>query len=290
MVDVLHVPFIFFPDPSGGTEVYVDGLVRALRSQGFEGAVAAPANADAEYDHNEIRVFRFAKTASADLSYAYGMPDERAARSFHAVLGRVRPRIVHIHAHTAAVSELLVDAAHDAGAKVVFTYHTPTVSCARGTMLLMGRSPCDGKIDVKRCSVCVLASHGVPAGLRNLITAMPRGLGEALHTAGMSGSTVTALRIPALLESGYRRFRSMSGKIDCMVAVCEWVRDVLRRNGVPENKIELCRQGLPHGGSTAMPEPAVSGIKAPQKHQTERCRRPSGYYYSIRRQWHTVLL
>ena len=67
-----------------------------------------------------------------------------AAEGFRTIVAQVRPDIVHLHARTAAVSERLVDVAHAAGARVVFTYHTPTVSCARGTMMLFGDTPCDG--------------------------------------------------------------------------------------------------------------------------------------------------
>ena len=56
-------------------------------------------------------------------------------------------------------SERLVDIAHAADARVIFTYHTPTASCARGTMMLFGKTPCDGVIEAKRCVGC--ASCGV---------------------------------------------------------------------------------------------------------------------------------
>jgi hypothetical protein len=37
------------------------------------------------------------------------------------------------------VSLLIVRAAKASGIRVVFTYHTPTVSCPRGTMMLFGK-------------------------------------------------------------------------------------------------------------------------------------------------------
>src|SRR5207302_32795 len=104
----------------------------------------------------------------AGLAAAYGAPDETAARSFRALLDDLRPAIVHLHARTSAVSGRLVDMAREIAAKVVFTYHTPTVSCARGTMMHLGRAPCDGGLDVRRCAACVLQSHGVPRPLRDL--------------------------------------------------------------------------------------------------------------------------
>ena len=252
--DVLHVPYTYFPDAVGGTEVYVAGLAEALRPLGVHSAIAAPGEVDDAYLHDDVPVFRFATERGADLDRAYGAPDPRAAQSFRALIARLRPRIVHLHAHTAAVSARLVDAAHDAGAKVVFTYHTPTVSCARGTMMWMGRAPCDGKLDRRRCTLCTLAQHGVPPLLRDAIARTPPAIGDALGQAGLAGGAFTALRLSSLIGADHRRFAELAHKVDRIVAPCHWVRDVLRRNGVPEAKLVLCRQGLTrHAGPQGVP-------------------------------------
>ena len=250
--DVLHVPYTYFPDAVGGTEVYVAGLAEILRPLGVHSAIAAPGDVDDAYLHDDVPVFRFATERSADLSRAYGAPDPRAAQSFRSLIARLRPRIVHLHAQTAAVSARLVDAAHEAGAKVVLTYHTPTVSCARGTMMWMGRAPCDGKLDRRRCTLCTLAHHGMPPLLRDAVAWTPTAFGDALGRAGFSGGAMTALRLSSLIDGAHRRFREFTNKVDCIVAPCNWVCDVLRRNGVPQSKLVLCRQGLSrHSGSQA---------------------------------------
>lgn len=246
-VRVLHIPYTYFPDPPGGTEVYVAGLVGGLRraAAGIGGAVAAPAAGEREYEYDGTPVYRFAAGGGAALAQAYGAPDLGAAQSFAAVLARVRPDIVHLHARSAAVSERLVDCAREIGAKVVFTYHTPTVSCARGTMLHLGRSPCDGVLDRRRCTACVLAGHGVPAPLRGLLARTPEPVGCGLARAGLAGGAFTALRLPALIGAAQRRFHALMRKADRVVAVCGWVRDVLLANGVAASKLVLCRHGLP---------------------------------------------
>jgi glycosyltransferase involved in cell wall biosynthesis len=241
---VLHVPYTYFPDAVGGTEVYVAGLVEGLRLHGIASAVAAPGEAQDAYLHNDVPVFRFTTEHRPDLNRAYGAPDRRAAQAFRAIISHLRPRIVHLHAITAAVSVQLIDAARDLGAKVVFTYHTPTVTCARGTMMWMGREPCDGRLERRRCTACVLAQHGVPHLLRSTIGRMPQAIGNALGWAGLTGGGFTALRLPSLIGAGHWRFDELMRKADRIVAPCHWVRDVLRRNGVPAEKLVLCRQGL----------------------------------------------
>ena len=179
-LDVLHVPFTYFPDPVGGTEVYVAALAKALCGAGLTTAVAAPGDRNDEYVHDDVHVFRFAGVKKADLLEAYGAPDELAALAFSAILTRVRPRIVNLHARSSVVSERLVDAAHSAGARVIFTYHTPTVTCARGTMMRFGTATCDGKMDARQCTECVLQKHGVSKPTRNILSRFPTSIGRAL--------------------------------------------------------------------------------------------------------------
>lgn len=243
--DVLHVPYTYFPDAVGGTEIYVAGLASALRAFGIESAIAAPGEIDDAYRHDDVPVFRFAIELGGVLDGAYGAPDPIAAQSFRALIARLRPRIVHLHAHTAAVSVRLVDAAHEAGAKVVLTYHTPTVSCARGTMMWMGRAACDGRLDWRRCTRCTLARHGVPPLLRGAIALTPAVVGDILGELGLSGGAFTALRLASLIGAAHRRFEELAREVDCIVAPCVWVCEVLRRNGVPEEKLVLSRQALP---------------------------------------------
>ncbi|MGD9614956.1 MAG: glycosyltransferase [Alphaproteobacteria bacterium] len=261
---VLHVPFTYFPDAVGGTEIHVAALIGALRPRGIASAVAAPGDCDRVYAHAGVPVYRLATQPRPDLAQAYGVPDRRIVQSFGKLLGRLRPRIVHLHARTAAVSEALVDAAHAAGAKVVFTYHTPTVSCARGTMMRMGRSPCDGRLDRRRCTACTLAAHGMPPLLRDLVACMPERIGRVVEHAGLTGGAAAALRLPGLVGAAQRRFHDLMRKADRVVAVCLWVRDLLRLNGVPDDKLILCRQGLARYGPLPTLRPVLARDEAEQ--------------------------
>ena len=212
---ILHVPYTYFPDPCGGTEVYVRGLAQRLSALGYANAVAAPAAASATYEHAGLPVHRFATDLRPRLDLAYGVPDEIAAEGFRTIVAQARPDIVHLHARTAAVSERLVDVAHAAGARVVFTYHTPTASCARGTMMLFGETPCDGIIETKRCMACALAASGMPKPLARAAAAVPSTLyAQAAGDHGTVGTAVGAAHTgphrvrPAALPRFHRQGRS----------------------------------------------------------------------------------
>ena len=137
---VLHVPYTYFPDACGGTEVYVRSLAQALSKLGYSSPIAAPGGDNRRYDYDGLPIYRFRCDERQRLELAYGVPDDIAADNFRKIVDELSPGIVHLHARTSAVSERLCDVAHDAGSRVVFTYHTPTVSCARGTMMLYGKS------------------------------------------------------------------------------------------------------------------------------------------------------
>ena len=47
-----------------------------------------------------------------------------------------------------------------------------------------------------------------------------------------------------LIQLRHATVQSLFAEVDHVVAVCQWVKDILVRNGVPLHKITLCRQGV----------------------------------------------
>jgi glycosyltransferase involved in cell wall biosynthesis len=243
---VLHVPFCYYPDPVGGTEVYVASLARVQQARGYEVAIAAPDGQSRDYFHDGLPVHRFGVAGKIDLRQLYG-GDPTAAANFEDVLDRFRPEVLHLHAFTSAVSVLLAQSARSRKIPVVFTYHTPTVTCCRGTMLEWGNRVCDGEMRVKRCARCTLHGKGVPKAAGWLLGSLPETFGGIAGTVGFGGGIRTALRTTELVgirHAAVKRF--LSEESDHIFAVCEWVRAVLVANGIPPGKITLSRQGSPY--------------------------------------------
>lgn len=250
---VLHVPFTYYPDACGGTEVYVAALAREQRRLGVNAAIAAPGEQDAAYEHEGIPVYRFSTgRGGLTLRELYGEGNAAARAGFERILEQTTPGIVHLHALTAAVSLGAARAAKRRGARVVFTYHTPTVTCQRGTLLRWGREVCDGMMTVRRCAACAMEGQGAPRLVSLALSAVPEGAGRALGRAGLSGGLWTALRMTELVSLRHRTARALLAEADGVVAVSEWVRDLLLRNGVDPAKVVLSRQGL----GTVSPAPA----------------------------------
>src|SRR5258706_16010410 len=150
---VVHVPFSFHPDPAGGTEVYVEALARYQQEMGLNVTVAAPGMKNDAYMHQGLAVRRYRVSGETlALRNLYAMDDPVAADSFAPVLSEEAPDLLHLHAFTSGVSNQLVSLAKTYGIPVAFTYHTPTVSCQRGTLFYFGPEVCHGGLDARRCA------------------------------------------------------------------------------------------------------------------------------------------
>jgi glycosyltransferase involved in cell wall biosynthesis len=262
-VKVVLVPFTYHPDAVGGTEVYVEVLASDLAARGVDVVVAAP-GAPGAYRHRGVPVRRFAVSAAPpDLADLYGEGDPVAAAAFAAVVEAERPDVVHLHALTAAVSLRLLRAVRARGIPVAFTYHTPTVSCVRGTLLRWGREVCDGRLRRAACAACLLEAHGASRPLARALAAVPAPVGRALGAAGLAGGAWTALRMAHLVGERHRALRILLAEADRVVALCRWTRDLLVRNGVPGSRIVVSPHGLPPGARRPGPAGAGRPARAP---------------------------
>ncbi|MDZ8188209.1 MAG: glycosyltransferase family 4 protein [Nostoc sp. ChiSLP02] len=242
---VIQVPFCFYPDSVGGTEVYVEALSQHLQQQGIEILVAAPGQVNQFYLHNQLRVRRFALSPRIEnLREIYGQGDRQAALEFSRILEAEQPDVVHLHAFTSGVSLRLVQAAKKLQIPVVFTYHTPTASCQRGTMMRWGTQICDGKIDLHTCTQCTLQGLGLDRSSAKAIASVPPQVGRWLGNLNLQGRVCTALRMTELVSLHHTVLEALLSEVDRIVAVCNWVRDVLLVNHVPSHKITVIRQAL----------------------------------------------
>ncbi|HEY8461902.1 MAG TPA: glycosyltransferase, partial [Blastocatellia bacterium] len=218
---VIHVPFCFYPDPSGGTEVYVKSLASRQQRYGANVVIAAPGAETSSYEYFGLSVRRFAiSNETTDIRDLYGEGDAKTSQEFAKILDEERPDVVHMHAFTREVSLRSLREARRRGIKVVFTYHTPTVSCQRGTLLRWGTEVCDGKLNAGDCAACTLHSHGLGKTGGNILGRLPRFAGALAASAGLSGGLWTAVRMPELIALRHSTFHALIEEADRIVALC----------------------------------------------------------------------
>ena len=163
---------------------------------------------------------------------------------FAKILDEETPDIVHLHALTRGVSLRMVQAAKQRHIPVVFTYHTPTVSCQRGTLMLWGEDFCDGRLEVARCAGCTLHGLGMHGPLADKVGRLPPAVGRWLGDRGFQGGIWTALRMSELTRVRQAVFHKMMAEVDHIVAVCNWVQEIIVSNNIPPAKVSLSRHGI----------------------------------------------
>jgi glycosyltransferase involved in cell wall biosynthesis len=252
---VLHVPYCYFPDPVGGTEVYVHALAREQKAIGIDAEIAAPSGSNNSYEYSGVFVRRFAISRELNLPQVYGEGDPVAAGSFEVFALAGKPDLVHLHSYTAAVSRLLLHCLKARGIPVVFTFHTPAVSCVRGDLLYRGEGICNGEMRDRDCTICKLQSLGVPPDIGECLARVPPALArQAAYASSLLGKNLaTVLEMGRLVEIRNRYTLEFLSGVDRIVAVCDWVRQVLLRNGVNPEKIVTSRQGLTQRVSEVRP-------------------------------------
>ena len=242
---ILHVPFTYYPDSCGGTEVYVAALCRFLNDAGIDHIIAVPGKVKAIYEHEGLRVHRFAIHPALTQEMMYGEGDPTAAQNFARVLDEEHPDLVHYHSFTPAVSVLCLRETQKRSIPALVTYHTPTASCQRGTLMRWGTAPCDGEMRPGRCAACFLQSHGMSKPLAWVASFISPVTQPLALLPGLPNSTRAVLRAKPLMASRIEATREWWAGMARVIALCEWTKKLLLLNGVPGSKINKVRHGLP---------------------------------------------
>lgn len=226
---VLQATAWYPPHHTGGTEVYLADLIANLPDHDAcvltpQMPGAAPTYAE---DGVEVRTYRPASQGEAA---------SRAA--FQRLLEDSGAAIYHQHSWTPDCGGWHLAAARRAGLKTVLTVHTPASLCLRGTMMRMGQTACDGRVDINTCAACWAQSRGAPRWLAQGLSRI-----AAPDLPMLPARVRTALAARGLVERRQDDLVEMIDDADRLVAVCGWLHSAMLLNGAPEDRLRLSRQG-----------------------------------------------
>jgi glycosyltransferase involved in cell wall biosynthesis len=244
----------YFPQSTGGTEVYVSGLYSHLQQQGVTVSISASLDGSTEdrYIYQGIPVYRYPVLPERNQAQTFGIRPHGGFEKFKQWLHDEQADIYHQHSWTYGCGLHHLRAARDLGIPTVLTVHVPGPVCLRGTMLFEGREPCDGVISRQRCANCWLHERGLAPAARPLLSRLPAGIGRRARSLGRIG---TALAATDLVVRHLDSLLAAAETADRIVAVCQWLFDALLANGVPQHKLVLNRQGV-NATETLPPKPA----------------------------------
>lgn len=239
---VVHCVGFYFPDSTGGTEVYVRDLVSALSRHSVDSTIIAAT--DGTYDRytwNGVDVVRY--PIDATESQRTRPRDVRQRRTaFQDIVEANRPDIFHLHSWTSGAGLRHLRQVARIGIPSVVTMHVPSALCMRGTMLLYDRQACDGLIDDRRCAECWALDRGMPRPVAPLVAFLPKWDVTDSFVSRMSQRAASLLSARAAAETKARQLRSMATLSDRIVAPSEWVRAALAANAIPSEKVVVSGQ------------------------------------------------
>jgi glycosyltransferase involved in cell wall biosynthesis len=250
----------FPPDYVGGTETYVLGLIEALKMKGHTCDVAYLESCKPEecsdiqvsrkdYQDTHVHVVRVNQEKN-QLQWLHFNPElrERLIEKFLLIAKESSPDLIHFHPLQLGFESHLMESLKEHGYKVFLTYHSTTTSCMRSDLVYMGRETCDGQVIRTRCISCVLHSKGVPAGMARLLAIIPTpiyGWGYELMGRFKSLRKIKSFcSIPLTYQKRVESWKRATRCASRIVAVCQWVKDVIVKNDVPADKVVLSRHGL----------------------------------------------
>jgi len=243
-IHVAHCVGFYFPQTVGGTEVYVHDLTTELSRRSIRNSIIAATDRDFErYDWEGIPILRYPSNW-ADLR-EYASTSQRAGLSkFQELILKIDPDIFHLHSWTTGAGLRHLVQVAQLGIPCVVTMHVPSALCLRGTMLLKGEQPCDGRIDEKRCGQCWAMSHGLPEPLAFGLSRLPRlAVGRGWRT-NVSRRMATVLSVRSLVKGQADDLQTMASLCDRIVAPSQWVHSALTANAVPSQKLVISRQAV----------------------------------------------
>jgi len=248
----------YLPDSIGGTEKYVRGLATELKQSGIDVAIAVPAPFASRVTReliDDVPVFRFAPTETRDFDLTTHAPN-----GWQEILEAFRPTIVDLHSVTSGMGLAHLRAARALRARTLVSIHLPGLVCARGTLLRFGHELCDGDLRAQPCTTCRLEARGVPAPVGSFLSELPSGLGDWVARLPVPDIARRMVSADDAHRDRMRWLSAIADQADRLVAVSDFLKSVLIRNGVAAEKIVVCRQGVESGGEPRRP---IAGTREP---------------------------
>jgi glycosyltransferase involved in cell wall biosynthesis len=277
----MRIAFIthrFLPRHRAGVEVFTYDLAEALKDRGYDpliicaqaegdgtGSLAPPLIRD---DFQSLPVFRLRVAPCRDAPFRSAFDRPEIGEAVFRLLGAERAELVHV-INCLFLSASVIEAAHRAGLPVVWTLTDYWPICWKTTLLTWDERLCPGdwQVPAVDCLACMVSESRTYRNQRLLQKIPPdllAGLLFRLRRIGMLRRRLPVSVRDALEAVGERprRFRSLVGHVDAMVAINRFAYELFCRSGFPHDRLKLIIQ-------TINPARLASSGSPPQSRRTE---------------------
>lgn len=229
---ILLVTEYFYPQSSGGTELYVYNLAQALQKLNHQAEVLSLLeNAEKRINYQGITVHYIPFNQNFQTKVISGEQPADNINHFINKLQQIAPNIVHFHTLTTSISTYHIAAAKKIGFKTVLTSHIGAHTCIRGNLMHLGKHVCDGKVEQQKCLSCYLQYRGIPEPFNKL-------------SAFVIRTTSFSKTLSKIVTNKQNELVQLKVNLNQLVVVCNWQHEVFVRNNFNLKNISLCRQAI----------------------------------------------
>ena len=248
---IIHCLNHFLPQQVAGTEVYAWALCKQLQEMGCDVSILIPnydSTEPADYFYDDLKIHKYAEPSIVDRELITGQRQVDGLINFLDYLKSEKPDIIHFHelAGSNGIGVAHFEAAKSTGAKIVFTMHLSGITCHTGTLMFENKTLCDGKIIESRCAYCALVRRTGSITKAKVLSAAA----SPLYNAGINlmewqSSLGTALSYPFIIQKLKNDLVRIYEACDMMIPITDWYANILKLNGVPNDKLKVIKQALP---------------------------------------------
>ena len=250
---IVQIVNFFLQDNIGGTEVYVNNLSKELLNEQIEVIVLRPDYWGREnYMYEDTSVVYYKEEAIKDFRQLKGFLPPSGLSSFVEKLQMIKPDIIHFHEITGSngITHFHIEAAKKTGAKIVMTFHLSHYTCKTGNLYFKQREPCDGVINITKCSFCDLHNRGVDHLSPIIVPASLLFRLMNLNTNKYNTRLGNALGVTMHIEKKRKDLLNFENNCDRIVVITKWYKEILRKNNFPIEKMKYIPQGHLFSNST----------------------------------------
>ncbi len=240
----------FLPTQVAGTEVYVFSLAKAMQKKGYEVLVLIPNFGkpfDESYNYENIKVIKFAEPTVLTHQIIIGKAIPDGVTYFAKILNIEKPSIIHFHTvgGSNGISLHHVREAKKNNAKLITTFHLAGYSCKTNNLLYKKQEPCNGYIDVLRCTSCVYDEKGLSNLKTNILFGAASAAYKLKYDASKWNTTLgTAIGFPFIIEKLKKDLVELCNLSTQVVVLTKWYKKVMELNEISSNKLHYISQGL----------------------------------------------
>ncbi|OKH28820.1 glycosyltransferase [Chroogloeocystis siderophila] len=249
----------YLPEKCGGIQIRLSELLPVLQAYGVESKIAAAQDGKHEntYIHNGIEVYRYPVFPQPKAEPNHGELLHGRFEYFERWLKEQKADIYHQHQWTPKCGLPHLRLAKELGMVTVVSIRLPNPVCQRETLMLNGQEVCDGKIDEVRCSHCcgvpsVISDSAIkklahtPLSISNIASKILhqfRKVPAPINNAATA--LLTPVSLPAYIAARRQGLLEMAKFADCIVTLSDRLYETLLLNDVPQEKLIICKTGVP---------------------------------------------